>query len=150
MSLKASVSSSPNPTLSPPLSSRPWKGRRKWNSLITNPSLWTKKEYALIREPLNHCIKHTYTTSLPLHNLNTLNSISRSNHTLSLRHSCTQSVSLFLSPRMPCRFIWLGTPAPPSPPPYFILIITSLYILMIIVSVINEKIDNLTTGRSFM
>lgn len=147
----------PPPSLSPtpPFSST--EGRRKWNSLITNPSLWTKR--ICINPGAIESLHKTHNhinppLPPPPKNPSTLNSFSRSNrcHHLFLPLSHTQSFSLFLSPRMPCRSVWLGTSLLTlfTPHYYHWADVDRECILMIIMSVINEKIDNLTTGRSFM
>lgn len=148
--LESRTSLSLPPSLPPSLSSHLWKGRRKWNSLITNPSLWTKR---ICINPGAIESLHLTTTSLPFQNLDTLNSILRSSHDhyrfLFQPHHLY--LSLFLSPRIPCRLVWLGTSLLTwcAPHYYHWADVDTECILMIIVSVINKKIDNLT-GWSHM
>lgn len=144
------------------------EGKRKWNSLITNPSLWTKKNMHYSRSHWIIASNNTIPTppSAPLHlpPLHPQVNFEVNSLSLSLFLSFAHSPSLFSSPRMPCRFIWLGThqPLPFLLLLFLLLLLLTLFshynwadvnrecILMIIVSVIAEKIDNLTTEWSFM
>lgn len=92
------------------------KGRRKWNSLITNPSLWTK--IICINPGAIESSHKTHNRIAPLPqpqhpHFNFEVKSSSLSLLLSHIHTHTHRHSLFSSPRMPCRFVWLGTFPPP-------------------------------------
>lgn len=82
----------PPPCLSSPLR----KGRRKWNSLITNPSLWTKRIciYPGAIESLHKT--HNHVTPLPKPQRPQL-SVEVKSLSLSPPHTLSLSLSLFMS-----------------------------------------------------
>lgn len=125
--------------------------RRKWNSLITNPSLWTKKNMHYSR---SHWIIASNTW--PHHPANQHPHPQHPQFNFEVKSS---SLSLFIL-SLPLSLFVSQNALQNCLTWYFLphLVFTSLFplgwcwecILMVVVSVINEKMDNLTTGRSFM
>lgn len=146
----------------PPLPPRPLshstEGKRKWNSLIANPSLWTKRICIIpgaiesLHQTQNspHHLTPPAQSPTPTQHPQLNFKVSSHSLSLSLTLSLTHVQSFLLFPRMPCRFLWLGTEPLCFSHYYHWADVNRECILKIIVLVINNKIDYLTSGRSFM